>query len=71
MSIILTDWPKFKTIPANMRGITTERLLDIRNQLFHSMMDETSETVGGYHIFCSAKAIEKELKFRKVAFDQR
>jgi hypothetical protein len=65
--IILTDWPKLETINANLRGIETEKLLQILDQTEHLMMDYETEEAGGYRILYHTKKIEEELKFRKAA----
>jgi hypothetical protein len=64
--IILTDWPKPKSIIAHVRGVETEKLQQINQDLFHSMMFSHSELAGGYSIIYYADEIEKELKFRKA-----
>lgn len=62
--IILTDYPKLKHISANLRGVATEKLLKLRDQLFSTMMSFTDEEAGGYAIFYDAIEIVKELEFR-------
>jgi hypothetical protein len=64
--IILTDWPKFKYMDANYRGIETEELLDLRKELFHTMMCSTAETAGGWVVSISYEGINDELRFRKA-----
>ena len=66
VTIILTDYPKLKTINANLRGIPTERLVEVYKQLFHTMTDVWTETAAGYLIEYNSTQIEKELKYRKV-----
>lgn len=65
--IILTDWPKTKCINANMRGVETETLQKINIEMFHFMMCSHDEEAGGYIIRYDHRAVEEELKFRKVA----
>lgn len=64
--IILTDWPKVERINANLRGVTTEKLLEIRDQMFHLMMGTHAEEAGGYVIFYDCEKLDDELKFRGV-----
>lgn len=65
--IVLTDYPKLKQIDANYRGMETEKLLEVRKTMFHSMMCSWSEEpVGGWVVNYDPKEIEKELDFRKV-----
>lgn len=63
--IILTDYPKTKSIKANVRGLTTEELHKWDKQLFHLMMCSMSEVAGGYCIEFDYKDIMAELKWRK------
>jgi hypothetical protein len=69
--IVLTDWPKWKYIEANYRGVKTEKLLKIRESVFHGMMCDHSEIAGGYVITYRLEAIEEELKFRNVVLRPR
>jgi hypothetical protein len=62
--VILTDWPKLKHIPANLRGVETEKLLALRDKMFPLMMMGDTEVAGGYAIEFDAHAVEEELKFR-------
>lgn len=68
--IVLTDWPKTKHIYAHLRGVETEKLLELRKQLFHLMMMSRTEMAGGYAITYCADEIEEELKFRKVKLEE-
>ncbi len=65
MTIVLTDWPKFKHMDANYRGMETERLLKLRDELFHLMLD-VAEQAGGWVVHIDPKGIDEELKFRGV-----
>lgn len=38
MSVVLTDYPKTKNIEANMRGVQTDKLIAMRKQLFHTLV---------------------------------
>ena len=66
--IILTDWPKLKYIEANLRGVETERLVELYWENFHLMMSGHTEEAGGYAINFDSREIVKELEFRKVDF---
>lgn len=63
--IILTDWPKTKYLEAHYRGLDTERLLRLKENMFHTMMTCVSEEAGGYAIHYEADGVDKELKIRK------
>lgn len=65
-TIILTDYPKMKHIDANLRGVSTERLLALDRKLSHTMMLSHDEECGGYIICFDYKAIKEELRFRGV-----
>jgi hypothetical protein len=65
--IILTDWPKLKYIEANYRGLETEHLQKLNQQMFHLMMCGLTDEAGGYAIGYNYKEVEKELKFRKAS----
>jgi len=64
--IILTDWPKLKSLSANMRGVETETLQRINVEMFHLMMGGQTEVAGGYAIWYDSDKVEEELKFRKA-----
>ena len=64
--IILTDYPKLKGITANVRGMETERLVEIHKELFHTMMTATTETAGGYAVHIEYLDVGKELAYRKA-----
>jgi hypothetical protein len=64
--IILTDWPKPKSIIAHVRGVETEKLQQINQDMFHFMMCSHTESAGGYSITYYADEIKAELKFRKA-----
>lgn len=65
--IVLTDWPKYKHIRANCRGMETPELLKILDSIFHMMMCSwSSEAVGGWIVEYYPEDIKEELKFRKV-----
>jgi hypothetical protein len=70
VQIILTDWPKPKSIEANYRGVETEKLLSLRLSMFHTMMSTTSEVTCGYVIYFRDDKVEEELKFRKVPLQE-
>lgn len=62
--IILTDYPKWKHIDANYRGLTTEHLQKLKKEMFHMMMISVNDEAGGYVINYDADKVEEELKFR-------
>lgn len=64
--IILTDYPKIKTIPANLRGLSNEELLRIKNQMDSLMMNIGHYEAGGYFLEYSDKDVEAELQFRSL-----
>lgn len=65
--IVLTDWPKYKYIEANYRGMETPELLDMLDKLFHFMIPcWSNEVVGGWIVGYNLEGIREELKFRKV-----
>jgi hypothetical protein len=70
MSVVLTDYPKVEHIEAHMRGVSTEKLVSMRKQLFHTMMVATIEVAGGYAIHYDYRAIERELNFRNVQLEE-
>ena len=70
MNIILTDWPKYKRIEANYRGMETEQLFRKLSEAFHLMMPIESDEGGGYSIFFTEEGIKKELEFRKAHQDK-
>jgi hypothetical protein len=68
--ITLTDWPKYKHVQANYRGMENEELLEMRMTIFHLMMcGWSSEPVGGWIVNYEVKGIEEELIFRRIKFD--
>jgi hypothetical protein len=68
--IMLTDYPKTQSIEANYRGVETDVLVHRRTVLYHTMMDYNTEEHAGYSIMWTFKGIEKELDWRKVAYDE-
>jgi len=64
--IVLTDWPKFRYTKANYRGMETERLLELRKSLYHTMMNGTAEQAGGWVVNIDLDGIIEELTFRKA-----
>jgi hypothetical protein len=68
--IILTDWPKPRHIEAHYRGVETEKLVKIREQLFHTMMMDYVEEAGGYTILYNNRAIERELSYRNTYLEE-
>lgn len=63
--IILTDWPKTKSIEAHYRGCETDHLHKMHEQMFHLMMGAVSDSEGGYVITYYQEGVMKELEFRK------
>ena len=69
--IILTDWPKYKHVEANYRGMETEELLKLLDKIFHFMMcGWSSGPVGGWVVNYETKGIREELAFRKIKINE-